>query len=118
MITRFKIFENQEIEPIVKVGDYVLLDMDEMNKHNVEKMFQIDKDYPDNMFLITMLNDGIGEDTEIYGRRKQKDYVYFYHGSFYDGYKANIRKEEIIRPLTDNEIEEYETKKLAKRYNV
>ena len=111
MITRFKIFENQEIEPIVKVGDYVLLDMDEMNKHNVEKMFQIDKDYPDNMFLITMLNDGNGEDPDI-------DYVYFYHGSFYDGYKVNIRKEEIIRPLTDNEIEEYETKKLAKRYNV
>jgi len=103
MITQFKLFEDEKI-PIFNIEDYVLLDLDEMDKHNIEVKFNLDNhNYIDNMAKITRLNDAM---------------YYLYHIEFYDGNQVNVREDEIIRLLTKDEIEEYETKKSALKYNL
>ena len=78
-----------------------------MNKHNVEKRFNLDdQNYPDDMARQTKLNNDEPTDE------------YFYHIEFHDGNEVNVREEEIIRLLTKDEIEEYEAKKSALKYNL
>jgi hypothetical protein len=114
MVTKFESFSivegQEEFISIVDIGDYILLDIDEMNKHNNLK-YHSNTNYPDDMVLVTDLNNGDGEVLE-------PDYVYFYRVEFYDGHEVNVRKEEIIRLLTKEEIEEFESKKIAIKYNL
>lgn len=104
MITIFKNFSGYD----PKVGDFIIIDLDEMDKHNVMKKFE-PYEYPDNIAKINVLNDGTG---------KLQDYEYFYNIIFYDGKDVNVRREEIVRLATEDEIEEYETKKSARKYNL
>lgn len=106
MITIFERFEEKKIVPIANVGDYILLDIYEMDNHNIQQKFNLDdQNYPNDMAQITKLN------TEEKGE-------YFYHVKFSNDFEVNIRKEEILRLLTDDEIEKYEIEKNANKYNL
>ena len=109
MIIKFKIFENQTFEPTI--GDYVLLDIDEMNKHNIGMNFNLsEQEYPDNLGKLIDFNT---PDNHSSG-----DKIYFYHIEFHNGKEVYVRREEMIRFLTPDEIEEYEMKKEVIKYNI
>ena len=90
------------------VGDYVLLNKEEMDKNDLE-----DNNQPHN------LQDNKAKIIEI--RIKDDDdqpYPFPYSVETYDNKICAIKDTEIIRKLTDDEIEKYKIKKLSKKYNI
>ena len=101
--TEFKIFEKNLYEP--KVGDYVLLDVLEMMSHNTEMDYNIYECTP---------TDNLGYLVDI--DKSKSTYIYLI--KFYDDKDIWVRKSEILRKLTPNEIDEFNSKIAAKNYNL
>lgn len=112
MITNFKIFENTKL--LYKKDDYVLLDLDQIEKNNkCENWFHIMDMPDDNMAQISDIdiNNLLNRPANVVTKLP-------YIVKFYNGEIFTTKDDEIIRKLTDDEIEEYETKKDAKNFNL
>jgi hypothetical protein len=90
------------------VGDYVLLNKEEMDKNTIE-----DHVSPHDLVEFKVKIIEIRTKDE-YG----KQYPYPYIIETFDNKKCAIKDTEILRKLTVNEIEEYKIKKLSKKYNI
>jgi len=94
-----------ESELKYEIGDYILLNLDKIYSNN-ERDYNIEEeDQPDDSMAKII---GVDEDDD-----KFKFGIIFYTDREY-----RIREDEIERRLTPEEIEEFETKKSALKYNL
>jgi len=97
-----KAFETKNLK--YKKGDYVLLDLEEIDKENIRTASQ---EVPDsNLGLIVSLDTG---DKNVY------PYTIKSPDSKRD---HRFREEEIIRHLTQSEINEFDLTSISKQYNI
>ena len=114
-----KFFENNIVK--YKVDDYVLLDLEAMKRESEERRKEMELrgafDWNDT---------DEDEDTEFYKDDYKYGKIYMvidrdynpYRVRFYDGVIYDVTEDNIIRLLNDDEIEEYESKKEALKYNL
>ena len=89
-----------------KIGDYVLLDMDEIIEHN--KKIKNEDDIPFKFSKIINMNSYLISFPYGVGYKPDEE----------DEEPCFVRKEEIIRKLSPEEIDEYEAIKNSKKYNL
>jgi hypothetical protein len=102
------------------VGDYVLLDLDKIDTHNdylraeyaataaIELIHDLDDDlpeYPYGRIVEYIPTNEYQYEVEVYPGKKNGEY-------------NNIKNDEIIRSLTQQEIEEFKMLKHTKKYNL
>ena len=100
-----KKFENFQEERIYKIGDYILYNND--GRWDIEPECKI-IDIHDNKVY-----DKLSDDYDIYPEYQIKPYINdFFETNFW------IKKHQIIRKLTPEEIEEYKIKESQRKYNL
>ena len=110
MITNFKIYEMRTIDDQKYFG-YVLLDLEKIEDNDIndcnliEDEDEDENDYKPNDKLAKILK----FDLEL---------EYPYYIEFPNGKNIYVQDEEIFRNLTPDEIDEFETKKSSKKYNL
>ena len=101
-----KSFEISYFEPHYKVGDYVLLDLDEIEKNL--------KGENGKLYVNDLPDDVMGKIVSYDGESK-----YCYHIKFYEGSTIyEVEGSEIKRKLTPEEIDSIEIKNDARKYNI
>lgn len=86
-----------------KVGDYVLIDVEKINRQNIKDHLSEEENYPD------------GEKAKIIN---DTPVDYDYKIIFDTNRDYNISEDEIIRYLSEDEILNFETNLTAKKYNI
>jgi len=99
-----KYFETDDNEHKYKIGDYVLLDLEEIDRENVEHGYS-QESAPD------------GDSGEIFQIQNNIS-GYPYEIRLYNGKMFLALDKEIKRTLTSEEIKEYEIKKDVNKYNL
>jgi len=99
-----KTYEENKKYPKYNVGDYVLLSIKKIDKNNIK----YGNDDP-----ISIPDDSLAQ---IVGIDFNVDYPYT--SKFYNNREFDLKPNEIIRLLTPEEIEEFEMKKEANKYNL
>jgi hypothetical protein len=88
-----------------KINDYILLDMEQVNLENTD--IGPTAKYPD---------DEVAQIISIAITYKKDDYPFYI--KFYTDNRFYVKREEIARHLTVEEIKEFEKKKTAYKYNL
>ena len=92
-----KTFETNNNE--YEKGDYIKLNIQNDVKNFLESYVP---DYYDIVKIVRI---------EDYGH-------FFYNVIFHNGYDFNVKKDEVVRLATQDEIDEYDTKKMVNKYNL
>ena len=99
-----KTYEENKKFPKYNIGNYVLLSIKKINKNNIQ--------YGNND-PISIPDDSLAQ---IIGININDDYPYT--SKFYNDREFDLKPNEIIRLLIPEEIEEFEMKKAANKYNL
>ena len=97
----------EEISVKYKVGDYVYLNINKIEDELEMNFLDYNEDYfipEDPLFKIYYVD--------------SRDENFTYNGQFFDGNEFNCNDSDILRFSTPAEIEEFEEKKAALKYNI